>query len=508
MLTTLVGILGIEASCLLVRRHRGVEKSGVAAGMDQPGEVLGIDRAPRPLQQAAHRVHRAPGVALELRVVLVQDRQVGIERLGPLEGALGLAGTAGVVEVLAEHPLAAAESRPGRRELRVERHALLVDVARLGEVIPVARQLVGAQIQLVDAWAARHVAPDRAAVGLAERLRQRADDPRHQLVLHREHVLQRMLRRVRPHDGAGRCFDQLRGRAKLAAGAKNGAHQRHVHVGVGGELAQVGRLRVEAGRGGAGAHEQVAGAGQRRRDRIGQAEGQEVGLGIGAQHAERQGDEPGHRARRRRRQLRRIASRDHLADGRGHQRRRVVAVGGLLLQRLVDDPVEPGHRGAARERRRLLVQHGVQHVDHRRAAERHPARQHLEEHRGQGEEIGAGVERLAAHLLWRHVVRRADDGAGLGEARRGVRARPPAIGRARPKSSSLTPCGVRNRFDGFRSRWISPRACRASRASRICRAMVEVSAGDSGPRARRAPSDSPASSSIARNRPSSVSSTS
>ena len=29
------------------------------------------------------------------------------------------------------------------------------------------------------------------------------------------------------------------------------------------------------------------------------------------------------------------------------------------------------------------------------------------------------------------------------------------IGRARPKSSSFTPCGVRNRFDGFRSRWIS-----------------------------------------------------
>ena len=31
-----------------------------------------------------------------------------------------------------------------------------------------------------------------------------------------------------------------------------------------------------------------------------------------------------------------------------------------------------------------------------------------------------------------------------------------AIGLARPKSSSFTPCGVRNRFDGFRSRWITP----------------------------------------------------
>ena len=229
-----------------------------------------------------------------------------------------------------------------------------------------------------------------------------------------------MLRRVRPHDGAGGCFDQLRRRAKLAAGAKNRPHQRHVHVGVGGELAQVGRLRVEAGRGGAGAHEQVARAGQRRRDRIGQAEGQEVGLGIRAQHAERQRDEPGHRAGGRRGQLRRIAIRNHLADGGGHHRRRVVAVGGLLLQRLVDHAVEPGHRGAARQRRRLLVQHGVEHVDHRRAVERHLARQHLEEHRRQGEEIGASVECLATHLLRRHVVRCPDDGAGLGEARRAV----------------------------------------------------------------------------------------
>ena len=82
----------------------------------------------------------------------------------------------------------------------------------------------------------------------------------------------------------------------------------------------------------------------------------------------------------------------------------------------MDHAVEPGHRGAARQRRRLLVQHGVEHVDHRRAVERHLARQHLEEHRRQREEIGAGVERLATHLLRRHVVRSPDDGAGLGES--------------------------------------------------------------------------------------------
>ena len=350
----------------------------------------------------------------------MQDGQVGIEREGALKRALGLDGTDRVVEVLAQHTLAAAESRPGRRELRIERHALLVDVARLGDVIPVPRQLVGAQIELVDARSAWHVGPGDAALGLAQRPRQGADNPGHQLVLHRQHVCQRMLRRVRPDDGTGRGFDQLRRRAKLVAGAKNGAHERNVHVGVGGELAQVRRLRIEAGRRGAGAHQQVAGAGQRHRDGVGQAEGQEIGFGVRAQHAKRQRDESGHRARRHRRELSRIAVRNGFADRGGHRYRRVVAIGGLLLQRLVDHAVEPGHRAAAGQGRRLLVQDGVEHVDHRRAVERHLARQHLEEHRRQGEEIGARVERLPAHLLRRHVVRRADDGAGLGEAGRAV----------------------------------------------------------------------------------------
>ena len=37
-----------------------------------------------------------------------------------------------------------------------------------------------------------------------------------------------------------------------------------------------------------------------------------------------------------------------------------------------------------------------------------------------GEEIGPRVERLPAHLLWRHVVRCPDDGADLGESGRAV----------------------------------------------------------------------------------------
>ena len=124
--------------------------------------------------------------------------------------------------------------------------------------------------------------------------------------------------------------------------------------------------------------------------------------------------------RRHRRELPRIAIRNRLANGGGHRNRRVVAIDGLLLQRFVDHAIEPGHRAAAGQRRGLLVQDGMQHVENRGAVERDLARQHLEEHRRQREEIGARVERLPAHLLWCHVVRCPDDGADLGDAGRAV----------------------------------------------------------------------------------------
>ena len=85
----------VEPPGLLVRGHRRVEQAGVAAGVHQPGEELGIDRRLGPAQQPPHRVDRAAGVALELRVVLVQHRQVRIEALRPLEGSLGLGGLVG-----------------------------------------------------------------------------------------------------------------------------------------------------------------------------------------------------------------------------------------------------------------------------------------------------------------------------------------------------------------------------------------------------------------------------
>ena len=55
-------------------------------------------------------------------------------------------------------------------------------------------------------------------------------------------------------------------------------------------------------------------------------------------------------------------------------------------------------------------------------------------------------------------------------------------GRARPKSRSLTPCGVRKAFDGLRSRCTTPVACSAWSAASMERPRATASATGSGPR--------------------------
>ena len=70
-------------------------------------------------------------------------------------------------------------------------------------------------------------------------------------------------------------------------------------------------------------------------------------------------------------------------------------------------------------------------------------------------------------------------------------------GRARPKSSSFTPCGVRKTLDGLRSRWTMPRACRAESAASISSAMGMACETVMAPCFSRSESASPSSSSMA-----------
>jgi len=57
------------------------------------------------------------------------------------------------------------------------------------------------------------------------------------------------------------------------------------------------------------------------------------------------------------------------------------------------------------------VEHGVQDVDRRRAVDRGPSAEHLEQDGAHREQVRARVDRQTARLLRRHVARRAEHDA-------------------------------------------------------------------------------------------------
>jgi hypothetical protein len=91
------------------------------------------------------------------------------------------------------------------------------------------------------------------------------------------------------------------------------------------------------------------------------------------------------------------------------------AVRGILLQAAPHDPVELG-RNMPGQRRRLLVEDCGSGFEVRRTLERTPAGEHLVEDAAAGEDVGALVGALSAHLFGRHVAHRAEDGAFAGAA--------------------------------------------------------------------------------------------
>ena len=142
------------------------------------------------------------------------------------------------------------------------------------------------------------------------------------------------------------------------------------------------------------AHDQRADRRERRGDRVRQAEGEEVGLGIRPQHAERQHDEARQRVRQRRRRRRRRC-RGSRAAPRPSPRRTPA-----------DRPAAWPAPGGSRDRRRPPPASRVSaggcscSVACRTstiaaAGERRAAREHLEEDRAGGEQIAARVDRLA-----------------------------------------------------------------------------------------------------------------
>jgi hypothetical protein len=157
-------------------------------------------------------------------------------------------------------------------------------------------------------------------------------------------------------------------------------------------------------------HDERSDARQRCRDGIWQAEGQEIGLRIGAQDAERQHDEACERVRERRRVVGvHVPHRTQLV---GHRLCRPGALFGPFGQRTADHAVDGRHSRRSGERRRLLVHRGMEDVHDGAPAERGTARQHLEEDRAGGEQIAARIDAVTRHELGGHVARRPHHHAG------------------------------------------------------------------------------------------------
>ena len=161
--------------------------------------------------------------------------------------------------------------------------------------------------------------------------------------------------------------------------------------------------------------------------------------------------------------------------------------------------VHGSHRRRAGERRRLLVPRRVQDFDDGATAERRASREHLEEDGARGEEVAAGVDRLAGHLLGRHVSRRAHHDPGARQS--GVRAqaiRPAPAARGRSRAASRRGRSGRRWTASGRDGRSRARATRRARPACPDRSAPPPTALN-GPRRSRSASASPSSSSIAMN---------
>ncbi len=167
----------------------------------------------------------------------------------------------------------------------------------------------------------------------------------------------------------------------------------------------------------------VVAGGERRVDRR-EVPGDAIGGGAGRRRRSRRDDL--HAARRRRRHHHRAAvaglGLETLDDAHElglHRAEILVAIGRVLGQRLVDDGGGGGvdQRIEHGQRRRLVAQDLHQHGRLRLGLERLAVDEQLVEDQPHREDVAAVIDGVAAHLLRRHVVRRADDHADLRQPR-------------------------------------------------------------------------------------------
>ena len=203
-----------------------------------------------------------------------------------------------------------------------------------------------------------------------------------------------------------------------------------------GQHLQVGRFDGETGSQRARPHDQGADAGKRCRDRVGQAEGEKVRFGVGPQHAKGSTT-----SRVRARATARLSSPSPRNSPQrvGHLVRRGEPIGRPLRERPTNDAIDRANRRRAGQCRRLLVHRA-------RAARRRSSRRRTQDGRPafrtgwrRRRRDPARVDRFTRRPVRAPCSAVCRPDAGYASARCESRVGPSNPGRARPKSSSLTP---------------------------------------------------------------------
>ena len=497
----------VEAARLAMRGLGGVEQPAVAAGVDEAREDLGVVRIlAREAQQApSSRRASGPSPTGGARRACARPAAPGRARAPAGSTPRPAPGSRGVLEVvLRDQPVAAAELGPRRRERGVGVHALAVEIARDGRLRPVAhrpRWRAGRTRRRGRSRARpRRAARPRAARAKARAPRRSAGAARPAAGTRRPSTTAASATQTSVPTGAStscvvtRSWSPARSSVPMSAWSTSAC---------GGERLQVGRSRSakrataalerittdgspasEADTASASAKERKSISGSGRSSRNGSTASRVSGRATARPAPQRRRARP-------RSSSSSIAAADARAARSGASRAR--AGSGDRAPTTAASPASAGGSSCS------VADSTSTAV---RAEEGGPARERLVEDRADREEIGARVGLLPEHLLRRHVARacrRAGPGASAPCRPRAPASARVGSGRARPKSSSFTPCGVRKVFEGFRSRWSvaasSWSACErgehpAARAAAPRRAH-------SGPRLRRSASDSPSSSSIA-----------
>ncbi len=220
-----IDVAGHQNRLVDARRHVRVEaarlgmccnglfvKSAVATGVDETRKQFRIVPVTTGFaKEADERSLRLTDVRLEIRVELVRDREVRIDRQRVAECVFRSSlAVCFDLDVLADHAVAAPELGPSRSEARIQFQTALVQLTRPREAVVCPCELVGPEVELVGLSVVWRVPRGRRRSS-CERKGQRVHHAFGNFVLQLEQIAQRQFNRVRCEQRSAWRLDELDG---------------------------------------------------------------------------------------------------------------------------------------------------------------------------------------------------------------------------------------------------------------------------------------------------------